>query len=131
MIRQPTKEYNFAFTTPWKHLSKEIQNILLFGTKKNKKIKVKYSSKTFQGEMTTNFEGVIPNLMRRYTQTNSTHVRTWIEKYMTIQDCNNCNGARLKKSSLSVLINNKNINELTNQSIESIYQFFRKNFLIN
>ena len=125
-LKSLSKEYNFEFTTPWRHLSKEIQNILLFGTEKNKKIKVKYSSKTFQGEMTTNFEGVIPNLMRRYTQTNSPHVRTWIEKYMTIQDCNNCNGARLKKSSLSVLINNKNINELTNQSIESIYQFFRK-----
>ena len=98
----------------------------MFGTKKNKKIKVKLSSKTFKGEMTTNFEGVIPRLMRRYQQTNSSYVRTWIEKYMTIQPCNNCKGARLKKSSLSVLINNQNINELTKQSIESIYKFFKK-----
>ena len=109
-LKSLSKEYNFEFTTPWKNLSKDIQNILLFGTKKNKKIKVQYASKTFKGEVTTNFEGVIPNLMRRYTQTNSTHIRTWIEKYMTIQDCNNCNGTRLKKSSLSVLINNTNVN---------------------
>ena len=74
--------------------------------------------------MTTNFEGVIPRLMRRYQQTNSSYVRTWIEKYMTVQPCNICKGARLKKSSLSVFIDNKNINELTNQSIELIYDFF-------
>ena len=124
-LKSLSKEYNFSFTTPWKHLSNDIQNILLFGTKKSKKIKVKFSSKKFQGEMTTNFEGVIPRLMRRYKQTNSGYVRTWIEKYMTIQPCNNCKGARLKKSSLSVFINNKNINELTNQSIESIHLFFK------
>ena len=124
-LKSLSKEYGFEFTTPWKNLSKDIKSILLFGTKKNKKIKVKYSSKTFQGEMTTNFEGVIPRLMRRYQQTNSSYVRTWIEKYMTIQPCNQCNGSRLKKSSLSVFINNQNINQLTNQSIESIHQFFK------
>ena len=123
-LKSLSKEYNFEFTTPWNHLSQEIRHILLFGTKKNKKIKVAYSSKKFQGEMTTNFEGVIPRLMRRYQQTNSSYVRTWIEKYMTVQPCNICKGARLKKSSLSVFIDNKNINELTNQSIELIYDFF-------
>ena len=76
--------------------------------------------------MTTKFEGVIPRLMRRYQQTNSSYVRTWIEKYMTIQDCNQCKGSRLKKSSLSVYINDKNINDLTNKSIELIYNFFKK-----
>ena len=125
-LKSLSKEYGFTFTTPWNQLSNEIQTILLFGTKKSKKIKVKYSSKTFQGEMTTNFEGVIPRLMRRYQQTNSNYVRTWIEKYMTIQDCNKCKGSRLKKSSLSVFINKNNIHDLTNQSIESIYNFFKK-----
>ena len=124
-LKSLSKEYGFEFTTPWKNLSKDIQSILLFGTKKNKKIKVKYSSKKFQGEMTTNFEGVIPRLMRRYQQTNSSYVRTWIEKYMTVQPCIGCKGTRLKKSSLSVFINDQNINELTNQSIESIYMFFK------
>ena len=125
-LKSLSKEYGFSFTTPWNQLSNEIRTILLFGTKKNKKIKVKYASKKFQGEMTTNFEGVIPRLMRRYQQTNSSYVRTWIEKYMTIQDCNQCKGSRLKKSSLSVYINEKNINDLTDQSIELIYNFFKK-----
>ena len=125
-LKSLSKEYGFSFTTPWNQLSNEIRTILLFGTKKSKKIKVKYASKKFQGEMTTNFEGVIPRLMRRYQQTNSSYVRTWIEKYMTIQDCNQCKGSRLKKSSLSVYINEKNINDLTDQSIELIYNFFKK-----
>ena len=125
-LKSLSKEYGFSFTTPWNQLSNEIRTILLFGTKKSKKIKVKYASKKFQGEMTTNFEGVIPRLMRRYQQTNSSYVRTWIEKYMTIQDCNQCKGSRLKKSSLSVYINDKNINDLTDQSIELIYNFFKK-----
>ena len=123
-LKSLAKEYHFEFTTPWNQLPEHIQDILLFGTKKNKTIKVKYSSKTFKGEVTTNFEGVIPNLMRRYTQTNSNHVRTWIEKYMTVQNCQSCKGARLKKSSLSVYINKKNINQLTNESIDKIYNFF-------
>jgi len=125
-LKSLSKEYDFSFTTPWHQLPNYIQNILLFGTDKKKPIKLKYSSKKFQGEITTNFEGVIPNLMRRYTQTNSTHIRTWIEKYMTIQSCNSCKGARLKKSSLSVYINKQNIYQLTEQSIESIYHFFDK-----
>ena len=125
-LKSLSKEYNFSFTTPWKQLPNEIQSILLFGTKKSKKIKVKYSSKKFQGEMTTKFEGVIPRLMRRYQQTNSSYVRTWIEKYMTIQPCNKCKGSRLKQSSLSVYINEYNIHELTNKSIELIYHFFQK-----
>ena len=125
-LKSLSKEYNFSFTTPWKQLPNEIQSILLFGTKKSKKIKVKYSSKKFQGEVTTKFEGVIPRLMRRYQQTNSSYVRTWIEKYMTIQPCNKCKGSRLKQSSLSVYINEYNIHELTNKSIELIYHFFQK-----
>ncbi len=123
-LKNLSKEYDFAFTTPWHQLPNYIQHILLFGTDKKKPIKLKYSSKKFQGEITTNFEGVIPNLMRRYTQTNSAHIRTWIEKYMTIQNCNSCKGSRLKKSSLSVYINKQNIYQLTEQSIESIYYFF-------
>jgi len=120
-----SKEYDFSFTTPWKHLPESTRKILLFGTKKNHTIKVKFNTKKFKGEKTTSFEGVIPSLMRRYTQTNSTHIRTWIEKYMAVQPCNHCNGARLKKSSLSVFISNQNIHELTSKSIESIYTFFK------
>ena len=60
---------------------------------------MKYQSETFSGTSNRAFEGVIPNLQRRYTQTKSGQMREWIEKFMTIQSCRGRKGARLKKSS--------------------------------
>jgi len=70
------------------------------------------------------YEGISNNLERRYLETNSEFIREWIEKYMTELPCLKCNGARLKESSLAVLIENKNIFEITNLSIKELYKFF-------
>tara|TARA_Y100000590_G_scaffold468024_1_gene649045 strand:- start:11708 stop:14527 length:2820 start_codon:yes stop_codon:yes gene_type:complete len=123
--------YDFNFTTPWKKLTEEVQSILLFGSNKSKKIKIPYKSEKFKGEYKGHFEGIISNLERRYSQTKSGRMREWIEKYMAIQDCPDCKGARLKKASIAVTINKKNINELTEYTIGSLLDFFNSLSLSN
>jgi len=123
MIKSLALHYNFKFTTPWKRLPEEIQQAILYGTPTGEKITMHYSSKKWKGEYTGGFEGVIPNLKRRYTQTGSPGIRAWIEQYMSIHDCNDCQGARLRKESLAVTIGNRNIWELTRLSIRELFEF--------
>ena len=124
VLKSLSKHYGFNFTTPWRELDSEIQNILLFGTKVGEKFKIVHQSDTFTGTSNRTFEGVIPNLERRYSQTKSGQMREWIEKFMTIQSCPDCKGNRLKKSSLSVFINDKNIVDMTNETVGDLNNFF-------
>ena len=94
----------FNFSTPWFKLDQNIRQILLYGTGENQ-YKMNYSSDRWSGTYTGGWEGVIPNLIRRYSQTSSHRVRAWIEQYMSMRPCPRCNGDRLKKESLAVKIN--------------------------
>ena len=116
--------YDFNFTTPWKKLTEEVQRVLLYGTHPGEKITMSYQSEKFKGKYKGTFEGVIPNLQRRYTQTKSGQMRDWIEKYMAIQNCPECSGARLKPASLAVTIGKKNIHELTEETVGILHDFF-------
>ncbi len=116
--------YDFNFTTPWKKLTEEVQRVLLYGTHPGEKITMSYQSEKFKGKYKGTFEGVIPNLQRRYTQTKSGQMRDWIEKYMAIQNCPECSGARLKPASLAVTIGKKNIQELTEETVGILHDFF-------
>ncbi len=116
--------YDFNFTTPWKKLTEEVQRVLLYGTHPGEKITMSYQSEKFKGKYKGKFEGVIPNLQRRYTQTKSGQMRDWIEKYMAIQNCPECSGARLKPASLAVTIGKKNIHELTEETVGILHDFF-------
>ena len=116
--------YDFNFTTPWKNMSEEVQKVLLYGTHPGEKITMSYQSEKFKGEYKGKFEGVIPNLQRRYTQTKSGQMRDWIEKFMAIQNCQECQGARLKPTSLAVTIGKKNIYELTEDTVGALHDFF-------
>jgi len=77
-------------------------------------------------EIETRFEGVIPNLNRRYRQTQSSGIREWIQQYMSVKPCLECKGARLKKESLAVRIDGRNIADLTKMAVKSSYGFFRE-----
>ena len=125
VLKNLSREYQFSFTIPWNSLDENVKDIILFGTKK-KKITINYKSSKFQGEYKTAFEGVIPNLKRRYSQTSSRKMREWIEKYMAIQPCIDCNGGRLNKSNLSVKINDLNISEISQKTIFELKLFIDK-----
>ena len=114
IIKKLFSLYDFSYTTPWKNLPEEVKNILING---------KNSKKLSDYEL-NRFEGIIPNLRRRHRNTSSQYIRDWIEQYMSQIPCPRCQGMRLNKSSLSVLINQLNIIQLTELSIENLDEYF-------
>ncbi|TFB12006.1 excinuclease ABC subunit UvrA [Candidatus Marinimicrobia bacterium MT.SAG.3] len=126
ILKSVAAEYDFDFVTPWRELSEEAQEILLYGSG-DREINVKYvhSNGKAKGEYQTKFEGVIPNLKRRYNQTGSAGIRQWIEKFMSIKACPICLGSKLKKESLAVRIGDLNIQDVTSMSIKDSYDFIR------
>ena len=102
------KYYHIDLNKPVKKLKKEELDIILYGSKD--KLEFNYVSKNGNTRNSKDyFEGIITNLERRYIETKSTWIHDWIEQYMVESTCPVCNGSRLKKSVLSVLINKKNI----------------------
>ena len=124
IIKNLINHFNVAYTTPWYQLPPDMRRILLYGAKNQDILKQS------NGLKVQDFEGILHNLDRRYMQTKSNHTREWIEKFMTIQPCKKCHGARLKDAHLSVKINNLNIFEVGNSSIEDTLIFF-KNIKLN
>ena len=110
-------KYKINLTIPIKKLKKEKLDILLYGVEE--KITVSYINRDGRDNTyNATFEGVINNLERRYRETNSDYMRNEIEKYMLIDPCPKCLGTRLKDQALSVVIDKKNIAEITDLSIE-------------
>ncbi len=118
-FRALSKYYNFSLDTPVKDLPKEIIQILLYGND-GEKIEMSYKTKTFSGSFNASFEGVIPNLERRYRETTSDWTKSELEKYMVLTPCSTCHGKRLKKEALAVTIENYNIAELSDLPVKKI-----------
>jgi len=123
ILKGLSKEYDFDFVTQWRRLPEKVRDVILYGTGKDK-ITVKYSSERAKGEWQRSFEGVIPNLQRRYRETSSGSVRSWIENYMRTLPCPECNGGRIRKEAAAVKINDVNLPTLTSWSIKEIHRFF-------
>ena len=116
------KHYGFSLDVPVKDLPEHIYKILLYGTN-GEKIKVNYDTRTFSGSYESAWEGIIPNLERRYRETSSDYTKGEIERYMTVSPCNTCHGKRLKKEALAVTVGGKNIAELTDMGVGDLYEF--------
>ncbi len=124
-IKTVSKYYDIDLDIPVKKLPKEKLDIILYGS--NSQLEFNYTSKNGNTRNTYDyFEGIITNLERRYIETKSGWIREWIEQFMMELPCDTCHGARLKPSVLSVLINNKNIYEVTNMSIKELKEFLSK-----
>jgi len=115
--------YGVQKNLPFKDIPDDIQGVLLYGSGKEK-IPFEFQMAHRKHSRNRPFEGVIPNLSRRYRETNSYRVRYEIEKYMSIRPCAVCQGARLKPTSLAVRVGGKSIHELTTHSVEGSYDFF-------
>ncbi|MCK4462695.1 MAG: excinuclease ABC subunit UvrA, partial [Candidatus Omnitrophica bacterium] len=103
-LRSLAREYNFDVYTPFKDLPKNIRKMVFYGG--------------------GYFEGVIPNLERRFKETESEFVKTEINKYMSVLPCPSCQGKRLRPESLAVTIGDKNIYDVTALSIKQAKEFF-------
>jgi len=123
-LRGLSSHFKFNLYTPFEKLSKEAQKSILYGTKEELKFEWEFENGKGKGEYFGTFEGVIPNLERRYVQTESEGVREWIQKFMRIKPCLECGGARLKKESLAVKVGKFSISELTAFSIKQTKEFF-------
>ena len=121
-INTLSKYYNIPLDKPIKDLKKEELDLILYGSKDI----LEFNYKSKNGNTRTSkdyFEGVITNLERRYIETKSGWIRDWIENFMTELPCPTCHGSRLNDSVLAVLINEKNIYELTKMSIKKLRDF--------
>lgn len=114
-----SRYYGFSLDTPVKDLPKDILNILLYGND-GEKIEMNYETKTFSSKYVASFEGVIPNLERRYRETTSDYIKGELEKYMVTTPCDVCKGKRLNKTALSVTVAGYNIAELCELSVVKI-----------
>jgi len=117
-----TAHYKEDIYTPFNKLDKNFQNVLLFGSK-SKKIPFYIERNGKRKIYNKKFEGIIPNLKRRYHETGSNWAREDIKKYLNFKTCSACNGARLNKASNAVKIDNTNISQLTGMSVAKAKTF--------
>lgn len=115
MLTALSKKIGFDMKKPMEELSQKNLDIILRG--EGQKLQVNMDGGKFEGTYQSTYEGVIPNLERRYLESDSDFVRKEIEKFMQRKTCPVCNGARLKDESLAVKIAQKNINQITDLSI--------------
>ncbi len=123
-LKALSKKYNFSLDTPYKKLPQEIRKIIMYGDEE--KLNINYQSEKMKFEINSFYEGVIPNLKRRYFETTSFEMREWFSQYMKSVPCPTCRGERLKKESLAVKIAEKNIMEITRMNIKECLSFFEE-----
>ncbi len=120
------KHYGFDLDTPIKKWSKKCYNAVLYGSdqKINFKIEGKNVGKMWKYEVEKKTEGLVNIIKRRHRQTKSDNSRKYYERFMANLPCPSCNGAKLKKASLGVLVGGKNIIEVTQMSVDELNIFF-------
>ncbi len=125
MLRGLADHYGFKLNTAYGRLSQKVQKILMHGSgRDNIRFNYEHSNGKGSGQYKSSFEGVVKHLVRRYKQTESDGIRSWIENFMSISSCPSCHGTRLRREALSILINGLNIHELSQMSIKEANRFF-------
>ncbi len=117
------RQFKASTHTPWKDLPEQLQQVILHGTG-NKDVTLKFEDGVRSYESKRPFEGVIPNLERRYKETESSSIREELSRFMGEHPCDSCNGHRLKPEALAVKINKLNISEVAAMSISQAGEWF-------
>ena len=117
------KKYGFTLDTPLEEISGEGMDALLYGTGDDK-ISITYEGARGQREYTTNFEGIIPTLERRYRETTSEAMKQAYEEYMAEETCPECGGRRLKAEARAVTVGGMSLPEVSDLSIRKAREFF-------
>lgn len=126
ILKSLAKHFDFDLETPYKNLPKKIQSLLLYGSGEEE---ITFSYQSEQGGVRrkkSTFEGVIPNLERRYRDTDSEFIREELARYVANQPCPECNGTRLNLHARNVFINEQPLSHVTALSIANCLSFFEK-----
>src|SRR5687767_108838 len=124
MTQAIAERYEIDLDAPWEDLEDDAQDCFLFGTNGDR-IYVSYRNRYGRRRSyTTSFEGIVPNLERRYKETDSEYVREKIEEYMSVVPCPDCEGARLRPESLAVKVGGLGIHEVTRMSARLAIAWF-------
>ncbi|MEM7501556.1 MAG: excinuclease ABC subunit UvrA [Pseudomonadota bacterium] len=124
MIQSLAAHYEFDIETPFNELSEELQNIVLYGSGKQKIEFFYANSRGMQVRQKHRFEGVIPNLERRYRETESTAVREELTRFLNSQPCPDCKGTRLNRAARNVFVAERALPEITSMSVGEARSFF-------
>lgn len=124
MLRSLSEHYKFDLNAPFNSLSDELQERVLYGSGKEE-IKFKYiNDRGDTVSRTHTFEGIIPNMQRRYRETDSSAVRDELSKYLATQPCKSCHGTRLREEARNVFVQETTLPEIVEQSIGGALEFF-------
>jgi excinuclease ABC subunit A len=116
-------KYKFDVNTPFEDLPGHVVDMILYGTG-NEKVKINYSNDRGERSFSTDFEGIINTMERRYMETTSRSQKEYYESFMRDIKCRECGGKRLKKESLAVKIADRNIDDITSMTIFNCAEFF-------
>ncbi len=124
LLRALCKEYHFDLDTPFEEYPEKIREILVHGTG-GKEVEVHYQGQRGSGVYPIAFEGLVRNVERKYRETFSETMKQEYESFMRITPCRECKGMRLKKESLAVTVCDRNIYEITSESILELNEFLK------
>jgi excinuclease ABC subunit A len=118
------RHYKFSLNEPWEDLPRRVRDVVLNGSGEDE-IKFIYDDGLRRYETKKTFEGVIPNMQRRFKETDSAWIREELERYQDTSPCEACHGYRLKPEALAVKIAGKHVGEVCEQSIKLVDSWFR------
>jgi len=121
-IKKIAKKYKFDLNTPIKDIPKEALEIMLYGGDSSVGIDLGYSPHEMVYNLAT--DGIVNMLERWYKDTTSEKIRNWAEEFLSIQDCSECEGYRLKKSSLFFRLGGMHIGQLATMDLDKLYDWF-------
>ena len=121
-IEALAKHYGFKRSTPWKDLPEKVQQVFLYGSG-DEEIEFRYDEGGRVYQVTRNFEGVIPNMERRYRETDSNWIREEFERYQNNKPCSHCDGYRLRPEALAVKIAGIHAGQAVQMSIKDAYDW--------
>jgi excinuclease ABC subunit A len=122
ILRQLADEFGFSLSTPWKDLPQTARDAILYGSK-GKRFRIAWDGISSSGHILTQFEGLIPTILRRFNETRSESMKRYYLSFFSEKPCSDCGGAKLRIEARHVKINGKSIVELSQMSVRDILNF--------
>ena len=125
ILKAVADHYDFSVETPFAKLRKRDQKLILYGTD-GERVPISWKYKTRTVRRNIRFEGIIPQMQRRYRQTESSLIKERLNQFISTENCQTCHGARLREESRNVFIVDLNIAQITDMSIDSAFKYFQQ-----